>query len=130
MHNQVRQWGQEGYLTKVIQRLIEKDFAVFLTSDHGNVEATGIGKPNEGATADMRGERVRVYTDPIIREGFVGEFPTAIPWRPVGLPNDFLPLLASGRSAFVQAGRRTVAHGGATMEEVIVPFVRVLGGTD
>ncbi|NQT01458.1 MAG: hypothetical protein HQ580_05520 [Planctomycetes bacterium] len=42
-------------------------FRVFLTSDHGNIEARGCGRPAEGAVADLRGERVRVYPDPVLR---------------------------------------------------------------
>ncbi len=48
-------------------------------------------------------------------------------WKPLGLPTDFLPLILPERSAFVKVGERIVAHGGVTLEEVIVPFVRVIG---
>jgi hypothetical protein len=36
-------------------------------------------------------------------------------------------LLAAERQAFVPNGQRTVAHGGITVEEMVVPFVRVFG---
>jgi hypothetical protein len=78
--------------------------------------------------AETRGERVRVYSDEVLRSGTVARFPTAISWRPLGLPQDYLPLLAPARRAFIPEGQRTVAHGGITIEELIVPFVRVLGG--
>ena len=42
-----------------------------------------------------------------------------------GLPANFKPLFAGGRSAFVPAGDQVVAHGGVSVEELIVPFVRV-----
>jgi hypothetical protein len=42
-----------------------------------------------------------------------------------GLPPDFLPLFASGRGAFVPKGEPVVAHGGMSLEELIVPFVNV-----
>ena len=63
----------------------------------------------------------------MLRAAVASRFPNAIVWKPVGLPEDFLPLIASGRSAFVQSGYRTVAHGGVTMEEAVVPFVQVIG---
>jgi hypothetical protein len=52
-------------------------------------------------------------------------FPEAIAWPAIGLPADYLPLLAPGRSAFVQEGERIVGHGGITLEEVVVPLMRI-----
>lgn len=128
MHNQVHQWAAEGFLSAMLDMLLSKGFAVFLTADHGNVESVGCGRPKEGVTAETRGERARIYSDPILRAAVADRFPTAIPWKPIGLPEDFLPLLSAGRTAFVSEGTRTVAHGGVTLEETIVPFVRIIGG--
>jgi hypothetical protein len=110
--------------------LLSNAFGVFLTADHGNVESVGCGRPKEGMTADVRGERARIYSDAVLRANVASKFATAISWKPLGLPEDFLPLLSADRSAFVQEGHRTVAHGGVTLEEAIVPFIRVVGGKD
>lgn len=128
MHNQVRQWAAEGFLSALLELLLLHGFVVFLTADHGNVESVGGGRPNERVTAEVRGERARIYSDPVLRANVAARFPTAISWNPLGLPEDFLPLLSAGRSAFVPEGYRTVAHGGVTLEETIVPFIRVVGG--
>jgi hypothetical protein len=125
MHNQVRQWAEEGCMTRLLDLLFDHGYTVFLTSDHGNIEAVGCGRPAEGALADLRGERVRVYTDPTLRARVQARFPEAIAWPAIGLPADYLPLLAPGRSAFVQEGERIVGHGGITLEEVVVPFIRI-----
>ncbi len=110
--------------------LLSNGFVVFLTADHGNVESVGCGRPKEGMTADVRGERARIYSDSVLRANVVAKFPAAIPWKTAGLPEDFLPLLSADRSAFVQEGHRTVAHGGVTLEEAVVPFIRIVGGRD
>jgi PglZ domain len=125
LHQQVRQWGEQGFLAKLIDHLLAHGFTVTLTADHGNVEAIGCGRPGEGAIADTRGERVRIYPDQGLRSRVKTLFPDAIEWTPVGLPQDFFPLLAPRRSAFVTQGKRTVAHGGVCIEEVIVPLVRI-----
>jgi hypothetical protein len=125
MHQQVRQWSKQGFLAKLLDCLLANDFSVTLTADHGNIEAVGCGRPGEGAIADQRGERVRVYPDTVLRSRVKTHFPDAIEWTPMGLPLDFLPLLAPGRSAFVTEGEKTVAHGGACIEEVIVPLARI-----
>lgn len=128
MHNQVRQWAAEGFLSALLDLLLSNGFVVFLTADHGNVESLGCGRPKEGVTADVRGERARIYSDPVLRANVAARFPAAISWKPLGLPENFLPLLSADRSAFVPEGYRPVAHGGVTLEETIVPFIRVVGG--
>jgi len=125
MHNQVRQWAEEGLLTDLLDMLHGRSFSVFLTADHGNIEAVGCGRPSEGSVADLRGERVRVYPDSSLRSGVHERFPEATEWPPIGLPDEYFALIAPGRSAFVREGERLVGHGGTTVEEVIVPLVRI-----
>ena len=128
MHNQVRQWAALGHFAMLLDLLFAEGFRVYVTSDHGNVEATGCGRPNEGVVADLRGERVRVYSDEGLRRNVAERFPEAWQWPADGLPRDYLPLLAPGRSAFVSEGERVVAHGGVCIEELVVPFVEVASG--
>lgn len=125
MHGQVRQWARGPYLAGLLDLLFKNGFRVWLTSDHGNVEATGCGSPASGAVSDLRGKRVHIYRRAALRRRAAEEVPNARPWAPWGLPEDYLPLLAPGRSAFVRDGERVVAHGGASLEEVVVPLVRI-----
>ena len=125
MHIQVAQWAREAFLTRLLDLLLDHGFAVWLTSDHGNIEATGCGQPAEGAVADLRGERVRTYGDEVLRTRIAKQFPAARKWPPIGLPGNCLPLLAPERRAFVAEGRTIVAHGGTSLEEVIVPLIRI-----
>ena len=125
MHNQVRQWAGEGFMAGLLDALLDGGFAVFLTSDHGNVEAEGRGRPAEGAIAEVRGERARIYPDAVLRSRVKERFPDAIEWPSVGLPEDCLALLAPGRTAFVREGERIVGHGGVSLEEVVVPMVEI-----
>jgi PglZ domain len=125
MHNQVRQWAKRPYLNMLLDLLLDRGFRVYLTSDHGNIEAEGCGRPSEGAMADLRGERVRIYPDAALRGKVKKRFPAALEWDLVGLPEDYLALLAPARQAFVQEKQRTVSHGGISVEELIVPLVQI-----
>ena len=125
MHNQVRQWTEHGLLCALLTMLLERGFAVYLTSDHGNVEATGIGSLSEGVAPETRGIRARVYGDAALRASANAAVPEALAWPAWGLPDDYLPLLAPARGAFVRHEARRVGHGGISIEEVVVPWVRV-----
>ena len=67
MHNQVHQWAKQPYLNTLLDLLLDREYRVYLTSDHGNIEAEGCGRPAEGAMADLRGERARIYPDVALR---------------------------------------------------------------
>lgn len=125
MHSQIALWAKTGYLSRLAGMLVNAGFDVFLTSDHGNIEGRGIGRPAEGANAEERGERVRTYTTDVLRQQTKAAFPTALEWPAIGLPADYLPLLAAHRDAFIAEGKTVVGHGGASLEEVIVPLVRI-----
>lgn len=45
--------------------------------------------------------------------------------RTCGIPEDYRALLAAKRHAFMHEGKRAVVHGEISIEEVIVPFVRI-----
>ena len=125
MHNQVRQWARQPFLVNFLDLLLENGFAVHLTSDHGNIEATGCGRPTEGSIADLRGERVRIYPDPLLRAQVKEHFPNSVNWPQIALPENYFPLIAAGRSAFVRDGARLVGHGGVCLEELIVPIAQI-----
>ena len=125
MHNQVRQWAGEGFMAGLLDKLLGKGFAVYPTSDHGNIEAEGRGRPSEGVVADVRGERARIYPDEVLRSRVHEQFPDAVAWPAIGLPEDYVALLAPGRTAFIREGERVVGHGGASLEEVVVPWIRI-----
>ena len=124
LHQNVKLWSDGGYLELLVGRLLAANYAVYLTADHGNVEAVGQGRPNEGSLVQTRGERARVYNNPAFRDKVRLDFPNSIEWPSIGLPPDEQVLLAGGRTAFIRTNERTVTHGGIALEEVLVPFVR------
>jgi len=125
MLNQVRQWAMQGFMSELIDTLLDQGFQILLSSDHGNIEARGCGRPAEGAVADIRGERVRVYPDDLLRAAVRERFTDAIEWPSLGLPDDYRPLLAPHRKAFIRAGETIVGHGGISIEELIVPLIQI-----
>lgn len=126
-HAQVRHWAETGAFQHLVETLLGLGYEVVITADHGNVEAIGFGKPNVGAVADGRGERVHVFADDIIREKVQAQYPDTIAWPQIALPDDYRPLIASERGAFLTEGSRNVSHGGIALEELFVPFITVRG---
>ena len=121
----LRDWVSTGSFRSLLEGLLERGYRVALTSDHGNLEAEGLGKPNLGFVADERGERVLLLPDETIRAQAQQQVPEGEPWPPWGLPSNCLPLLAPVGRAFLAPGARAVVHGGSSLEEVLAPFVQI-----
>jgi hypothetical protein len=80
---------------------------------------------SEGVLAETRGQRVRIYENETLRDKTASEVAHTCIWPSVGLPQGYYPLMTSGRGAFAALGSTVVAHGGVSLEEVVVPFIRV-----
>ncbi len=117
-------WLQKGYLKQLLRDLLEVGYDIYMTSDHGNQESTGIGQIQEGVLAETRGERVRIYKNEYLRDQ-AAQYHSSIAWPNTGLPEDRFMLLAKSGEAFIKKGEQVVSHGGISLEEVIVPFVHV-----
>ena len=127
MAGQVNTWCEDGFLAKLLRHLSELRFDVFISADHGNTEGTGLGKPQEGVLSENRGERCRVYSDPGFQKSCRAAFPDVVPFDHGGLPENISTLLAPYARAFTQEGSTIVCHGGASLEEVCVPFIHIHG---
>ncbi|MDR3576954.1 MAG: BREX-3 system phosphatase PglZ [Anaerolineaceae bacterium] len=114
-------------LEKMIDSFLERGYAVFIASDHGHVEASGFGSPSEGLVAQTRGKRARIYMDRLAAVRVQTDFPDTVLWENDGiLPDQMAALMPVERNAFAQKGEVLVTHGGISIDEVMVPFIRII----
>ncbi len=118
-------WCESGFVERLFTLLLDKGFHVYLTSDHGNAEASGTGRLQQGLAPELRGERVRTYRSEALLAESAAAHAETFRMKLPGLPEDFLPLFAQGRGAFLPVGERVVTHGGMSVEELFVPFIKV-----
>lgn len=123
--NQITSWCDSGFIHRLFNLLLDKGFHVYLTADHGNVEAIGQGRPNQGVVPEYRGERVRTYRNETILAESAKSNANTYHLDIAGLPADFKVLFAANRTAFVPNGEQVVVHGGISVEELIVPFIKI-----
>ncbi len=122
---QIEGWCETGFVDQLFTMLLNKGFHVYLTADHGNVEAIGQGSPKEGVAPEQRGERVRIYGSETLATKMLQSNPSAFRLEVPGLPAAYLPVFSGGRTAFIQEGEPAVVHGGISVEELLVPFVKI-----
>ncbi len=124
VHNTLRFWTENAGFEDLIQKLLDNDYEVYITSDHGNIESTGIGRPKEGLTVDAAGERMRLYSADFDSSNLMGGYDAYL-WEGIGLPNQYHYFLCDKSYSFTTKDDIIMAHGGISIEEIIVPFIHV-----
>jgi hypothetical protein len=120
---QIKEWSENSKFFDFLDKLHENKFKVFLTSDHGNIEGTGIGEP-KADFADERGRRVRIYSNEDSMNNTNQKIDSEI-WWPNMVGSDYHFLLARKNNAFSKLGESVVTHGAKSFQEVMVPFVKL-----
>ena len=118
----INTWLRHGFLEAAVRHADQKGFDIWVTADQGNIEAIPSGRVMEGPLVEQAGTRVRLYENKILRDNAKAE---GISWDPPGLPEEEWPLFAPGRTGY-HSGSPRVSHGGLSLDEVIVPFMRVV----
>jgi len=115
------QWINKSKITDTISALRAKGFQVYITADHGNVEATGLKnltmKDKVGALS--RGKRHLHFTNETLLQGFIDQNPD------VEVGRKGLSLYLKKQEALTNENSQVITHGGSHIWEVIVPFISI-----
>jgi hypothetical protein len=125
MAAQIKAWMDQGFLKALVERLLLEGFDIYLTSDHGNTEAIGMGGPDEGSLSEQKGQRCRIFSDASLRDKVHRDVGDSLCWDHQGLPMNFHCLLAPQGRSFTQKGLPIICHGGISLDEVMVPFIEI-----
>ncbi|MFC2055060.1 BREX-3 system phosphatase PglZ [Chloroflexota bacterium] len=119
--------GDSIGLEEILEQLLNQGFSIFVVSDHGHIEATGFGKiTDEGLTVETRAKRARIYNNINFALQNKEKLMPSILWHDDNLlPEETWVLMPEQCHAFVSEGETVLAHGGISLEEVIVPFVKI-----
>lgn len=124
MHDAIKRWIKNGVAVKLLEELSARDFEIYVTSDHGNIEACGIGTLSQGSLVEQAGTRVRIYKNIGFAKQAQQKHPESILWSEDPRARYYF-LFALGCTAFSKRSTMKVSHGGISLEEVVVPFVNV-----
>lgn len=125
-YERIRIWMGNHFLVDLITGLMDMGFGIWVTADHGNIEAEGTGSIKTGKLAESRGSRTYILPSDTLRDQFVKESTHAFAWNSSLLPDEgFSVLIAEGSSSFSKSGEKGIVHGGISIDEVMVPFVKI-----
>lgn len=123
LYNKIDFFMKQGYLIEFINKIIDLGYEVFITSDHGNISTIGQGNIKEGVLLDNLSSRVAIYhkdfdmdvLSDVKAAKFIGS----------NFLKDYNYIMAEGNYSFIKEGQTAISHGGISIEEVVVPFVRI-----
>lgn len=115
------QWIAKSNIVEIILSLRTRGFQVYITSDHGNIEAAGLKnltlKDKVGALS--RGKRHLHFTNETLLQSFIDQNPE------IEVGKKGLSLYLRKQEAFTTENSQVITHGGSHIWEVIVPFITV-----
>lgn len=124
MIQNIRAWMEKGYLIDLLEMLLSYGYNIYLTSDHGNVEAKGIGIPRQGSISETKGQRSRIYSNESLIADIEDKYDSIV-WPGYGLPEDMKVCIPNGNRAYIKENDEIISHGGISIKEVIVPFIEI-----
>ena len=98
---------------------------VYITSDHGNTACVGLGKlMGTGVEMETKSRRMLVLKDFADKETLLEKY-GLIEYPKYYLTKDYDYLICDVGDSFDAKGRDVMTHGGITLDEVVVPFIKI-----
>ena len=120
----IENWVKNRTLVELLKTLLNQGFAVFMTSDHGNTSAIAQGRfQKPGVLAEPASRRAVIYqsfADAIE----LAKFPTTR-YSGAYLPEGYTVYEFQDGFCYGDKGNEYITHGGMTLEETVVPFIRI-----
>lgn len=115
------QWISRSKIVESIAALRTKGYQLYITADHGNIEATGLKnltmKDKVGALS--RGKRHLHFTNEILLKNFIEQNPD------LEIGKKGLSLYLKKQEAFTNENSQVITHGGSHLWEALVPFITI-----
>jgi hypothetical protein len=115
------QWIEKSKIVQSISELKAKGFQIYITADHGNIEAIGLKNLTlkEKVGALSRGKRHLHFTNETLMENFLAQNQNLL------LGKKGLSVYLKQQEAFTTENSQVITHGGSHLWEVIVPFISI-----
>ncbi|EKD55685.1 MAG: hypothetical protein ACD_59C00074G0002 [uncultured bacterium] len=109
----------------IISGLLEKNYKVYLSSDHGSVICHGNGFNADKYLVDSKAKRALIYSDYSLAKEFALKAKANL-FTNEDILGSKIVVIPENREMFGNINDLIISHGGTHIEEVILPFVEVI----
>lgn len=126
MYNGVSVMAQSGELATMVKKYLKQGFDVYITADHGNTPCEGLGLyRNAGVETTTRSRRMMVLNSLADKDALKEKYPL-VEYPQYYLNKDYSYLICEGQVSYDVKGDKVMSHGGITIDEVVVPFIKIM----
>ena len=128
MYNDISVLAKQHKLADTVRRMLKKGFDVYISADHGNTPCVGMGKwVKTGVETETKSHRMIVLKDFADKSGLYEKYgeENLIEFPGYYLDKQFEYLICGVGKSFDVKGEEVMTHGGITLDEVVVPFIKI-----
>ena len=126
MYNDIKVLADQHRLVDTVKRMLVQGFDVYISADHGNAPCTGMGKlMKTGVETETKSRRMIVLKDFANKDSLFEKYENLIEYPGYYLDKQFDYLICGVGESFDAKGDEVMSHGGITIDEVIVPFIKI-----
>ena len=128
MFNDIKVLTNQSKLAEATKRFLTAGYDVYITSDHGNTPCIGLGKLlGTGVELETKSRRMLVLKDFANKDALLEKY-GLIEYPKYYLTKDYDYLICEVGDSFDAKGEDVMTHGGITLDEVVVPFIKIKAG--
>lgn len=125
MYNDILVMGKQKKLVDMTRRFLSSGFDVYITSDHGNTTRKGMGKlMSTGLETETKSRCMLVLKDFADKDSMKAKY-GMLEFPKTYLPKEYDYLICDVGDSFDVKGADVMSHGGISIDECIVPFIKI-----
>lgn len=128
MFNDITVLAKRSKLLEMTTRFLAAGYDIYITADHGNTPCCGLGKLlGTGVEVETKSRRMIVLRDFADKDGLIDKY-GLVEYPKYYLPKEYDYLVCDVGDSFDAKGDDVMTHGGITLDEVVVPFIKLKAG--
>jgi hypothetical protein len=125
MYQDIGLLAKQHKLADMTKRFLAEGLDVYISADHGNTFCTGMGKlMGTGVETETKSRRMIVLKDFADKQNLIDKC-QLIDFPKYYLFKEFDYLICDEGRSFDAKGEEVMSHGGITIDEVVVPFIKI-----
>lgn len=128
MFNDISVMAKQQKLVKMTRRFLSDGFDVYITADHGNTTRRGKGKLMSSGVETETKSRCMLVLKEFADKNSTREKYGLLEFPKIYLPKEYDYLICDIGDSFDAKGEEVMSHGGISIDECVVPFVKITAG--
>lgn len=125
MFHDIKLLAGQNKLSNMVRRFLSDGFDVYISADHGNTVCVGLGRiMGSGVEVETKSHKMLVLKDFADKESLIQKY-GLVEYPKYYLPKEYDYLICNVGESLDIKGEAVMTHGGMSLDEVVVPFIKI-----